>query len=53
MFEIYSEDGEVLDMETVSRWVHIVAVDAADRAARQDSVFIDEELGAEVSIQYP
>ena len=32
---------------------HILAVDAADQIARQDSVFIDAELGAEVSIQFP
>jgi hypothetical protein len=53
VFDARDEDGEVIDMYTVSRWIHILAVDAADQIARQDSVFIDAELGAEVSIQFP
>jgi hypothetical protein len=52
-FDIINADGNITDTRGVSRWVHVISVDPANRSARQDSVFVDEQVGAEVMIWYP
>ncbi len=38
---------------TISRWVHILVVDHQDRTVISDSVYVDAEIGAEITVRLP